>query len=661
MKSTAALGRLVVFGALFVLSCATASAQTAGQEGTPRYVTSDACGGCHDAAMAAWRTSHHAWAWRMPSDDTVLGDFNDARFDEGGHITSFTRDGASFLVETEGQSGATETFEVTGTIGVAPLQQYLVETSQGHSQALDVAWDHLEKRWYHLYPGQALAYEDGLHWSGSYKNWNARCAECHATGYEKNYNAEDRNYTSRQAETGVGCEACHGPGEAHVAWARDPAAFDSTRWQGLNAQGLTVNFGRLGPETEIQLCAGCHSRREPLGANSPLPGTPFHDAYRLALLRAGLYHPDGQIIDEVYVYGSFLQSKMYAKGVRCSNCHEPHSGALRAAGNAVCAQCHSPAGNAEFPSLKPTDYDAPAHHFHQPGSAGSQCTSCHMIERVYMGIDGRRDHSFRVPRPDLSVALGTPNACTDCHQDKTAQWAAREVETRFPGSRHRGSHIAESLAPLWAGQVTPERLQHLFAIAADAAIAGIVRASALDALVPYASPALAREAAVFLSDPNPLVRTAAISLQQPAEPVVRLQRLAPLFQDERKSVRIEAARTTIDLSPEGLAPIPALAMQGARNEFQESLLAKADFPEAQLAMAGSRLVLRQFREAEIAFREAVRLDPQLVQAWTMIARLRMAHEDPAGAEEALQKGLEANPGDKALEDLLTALVSTSAE
>ena len=335
-----------------LMSCIPASALTAGKEATPAYATSDSCSRCHEAATAAWRSSHHAWAWRLPNAESVLGDFKGAQLLEGDRMTSFSRDGTSFLVETEGRSGKTETFEITGAVGVAPLQQYLIETGRGHVQALDMAWDHLEKRWYRLYPEQDLSYEDGLHWSGPYKNWNARCAECHATGFEKAYDTEERSYASRQAEIGVGCEACHGPGEAHVAWAEDPDSFEANGWHGLDAPGLTVSFTAPEPETEIQLCASCHSRREPLGADSPLPGTPFHDAYRLALIRPGLYHPDGQIKDEVYVYGSFLQSKMYAKGVRCTNCHEPHSGALRAEGNTVCTQCHSPAGNRDFPSLR---------------------------------------------------------------------------------------------------------------------------------------------------------------------------------------------------------------------------------------------------------------------------------------------------------------------
>ncbi len=108
-----------------------------------------------------------------------------------------------------------------------------------------------------------------------------------------------------------------------------------------------------------------------------------------------LYHADGQQRDEVYNWGSFLQSKMYASGVTCSDCHDPHSGKLRAEGNALCAACHLP-----------SKYDAAAHHHHKPGSAGAACVACHMPTTTYMVVDPRHDHSLRVPRPDLSVKFG---------------------------------------------------------------------------------------------------------------------------------------------------------------------------------------------------------------------------------------------------------------
>ena len=614
---------------------------------SPAYVGSAACSGCHAAETSNWKTSHHAHAWMEPGPETVDGDFGDATFTHDGRTSRFFKRDGDYFIETDDAPDGKTIFKVTGVGGITPLQQYLVETEPGRLQSFDVVWDQVRKRWYHLYGTDAPSPGDGLHWSGPYKNWNSRCAECHATGFEKNYDPASRRYSSIQAEIGVGCEACHGPGEAHVARAEDPQSHARSPFPGTGETGLLIDFSQDLPQTEIQQCAGCHSRREAFEDGNPLPGMPYHDAYRLSLLREGLYHADGQILDEVYVYGSFLQSKMASKGVRCSNCHEPHSGQLRAEGNAVCTQCHGPAGNGAFPSLTAKLYDDPSHHFHEAGTPGAQCKSCHMIERVYMGIDGRRDHSFRVPRPDLSRKLGTPNACTDCHADQSAAWAAAEIEKRFPVSSHRGPHFGEVFAG--ARQNAGASAADLLAIAAQTSFPGIVRATALDLLLPIATPDLAEDAAEHLQDKDPLVRAAAIALQQQVPPQDRLQRLSPLLADPVRSVRIAAARLLLGTPVSQLTGAAREAGAEASKEWQQSLLNKADFPEVHLVLGGSALVMRNFQAAVAAFEEATALDPQLVDAWVMQVRIRSALGDMAGAQLALQKALLANPGNPALE------------
>lgn len=630
---------------LFLIAAGSTAAESA--EGLPAYLGSPVCTTCHQDEAEAWTTSHHAHAWMEPGPETVDGDFNNAEFTARGRTTRFYTENDAYFIETDDTPEGRKTFKVIGVAGIAPLQQYLVETEPGRIQSFDVVWDQAEKRWYHLYPDQELKPSDGLHWTGPYKNWNARCAECHATGFQKNYSQRERNYSSRQEEIGVGCEACHGPGEAHVAWARDKESYAKSPFPGTGENGLLIEFTEVLPETEIQQCAGCHSRREAFEDGNPLPGTPFHDAYRLSLLRQGLYHADGQIQDEVYVYGSFLQSKMYANGVRCTNCHDPHDGRLKAQGNAICTQCHSPAGSEAFPTLTKKLYDDPSHHFHETGTEGAECKSCHMIERTYMGIDGRRDHSFRVPRPDLSARLDTPNACNDCHADKPAAWAAAELEQHFPDSPHRGPHFSEVFAD--AQQGTGVRAEDLLAIAQQTSLPGIVRASALDLLLPSATPAYAENAAVLIQDPDPLVRAAAVALQQQAPPPERIQRISPALSDSAKAVRLAAARL---VATAGIAHMPDALSQAAANatgEWQQSLANKADFPEIHLVLGGTALVMRNAQAAIAAFEEVARLDPQMVNAWVMLVRIRLAIRDVAGAQLALQKALVANPGDPVLE------------
>lgn len=626
-------------------------ATAAHAEGAPvhssEYAGSQTCIGCHQSQAESWASSHHALAWTEPTPETVLGDFDDSVFEHRGHKTRFFRDNDRFLIETTDFPGSMTVLPVVGVAGIAPLQQYLIETEPGRLQSLDIAWDTERGRWYHIYPDQELPPEDGYHWSGPYKNWNARCAECHATGFQKNYSLRTRSYQSIQAEIGVGCEACHGPGAAHLAWAKGDAA--TSEGADIVAKGLMSPMVGVSGEAMMQQCAGCHSRREPFEEGNPLPGTPYHDAYRLALLRDGLYHADGQILDEVYVYGSFLQSKMYSKGVTCTDCHDPHSARLKADGNAICTQCHSPAGNPEFPTLVKRAYDDAAHHFHIPDTEGAACVSCHMIERTYMGVDGRRDHSFRVPRPDLSVSIGTPNACNDCHDDRDAAWAAASIAERYPSSAHRGPHYGETFAAARAG--TPISRPDLLRMAHHDAFPAIVRANALDLLAQYSDAELAEETVTLLEDTSPLVRSGALRLQQGAGEPERSERILKGLADPVKSVRIAAARQALSLDPRLLPADAAPTVRSASSEWQSTLAAKADFPEAHLTLGGTALGMRNLAAAKAAFSEAVALDPQLVEAWGLLVRIHLAENDLAEAERTLQRALSLVLNDPELLDL----------
>ncbi|TLP57652.1 hypothetical protein FEE96_19965 [Parasedimentitalea maritima] len=631
----------------------------------PEYVGSETCTSCHAEAAEDWKGSHHALAWTAPSDETVVGLFDGRSFSHQGTTSRFSKEDGRFLIDTSDVKGGPQQYEVVGVAGIEPLQQYIVETEPGRLQSFDVVWDVEQNRWFHLYPDQELTADDGLHWSGPYKNWNARCAECHATGFEKNYDPKTEMYQSRQVEIGVGCEACHGPAQAHVEWAETGVPVDVTKWAGTNDIGLLINLpsddsaeaelrgylagtqqrlSRLSQtETQIQQCAGCHSRREPFEGGNPLPGTPFHDAYRLSNLREGLYHPDGQIEDEVYAYGSFLQSKMYANGVTCTNCHNPHTAEVKLEGNALCGQCHSPAGNPDFPSLALKEYDDPSHTFHAEGSTGAECKSCHMIERTYMGVDGRRDHSFRIPRPDLSLQTQAPNACNDCHDDQTYGWAADAVASWYPNSAKRGPHFSQILAK--GRNDLRGQGEALVGLAEYDALPAIVRATALDMLVPLTNPALATRLEPLLSNPEPLIRVAAISIQRGAPETERSARLVGLLGDPVKAVRIAAARGFLGMR---IAYMPEKMNQDlnvAMGEWQTSLAAKADFPEAQLVLAGIGLTTRRMDVALNAFGEAVEMDPQLTQAWVMMIRIHDALGDRQAAIETVHNALEKNPND----------------
>ena len=608
-------------------------------------IGSAACVDCHQDVAEAWEGSHHALAWTSADAAHVRADFGDTTFALGDMTAEFRLSDGVYGVQVTETDGSVTDYKVHSVIGVAPLQQYLLETEPGRLQSFDVVWDVERAEWFHLYPDQDLPPDDGLHWTGPYKNWNGRCAECHATGYHKNYGSRTDRFRSTQAEIGVGCEACHGPGAAHLAWTEGQEVTDT----GLDSVGFSMTFDMDNRDGYVDQCAGCHSRREPMGDGNPLPGTAYHDAYTLSLLRPGLYEADGQIRDEVYVYGSFLQSKMYAQGVGCGNCHDPHGADLLIEGNGLCTQCHSPAGNAAFPTLRKAAYHTPDHHFHETDSAGAQCVSCHMAERVYMGVDGRRDHSFRVPRPDLGAQVGAPDTCTDCHSDRTQDWAATEIAARFPDSQHRGFHYGETLA---AGRQDPQAAaEALLTLALDDTQPGIVRASAAELLGTAGLATLPDLAVPLLTDPDPLVRAASARLQAAAPPATRAARLMPLLSDPLRMVRVETARSMLDMSLQGLRPSQSAFVRAAMEEWQRSMMTRLDYPETHLVLAGLALSQRNAQAATAAFRTVVEMDPQRAEAWVMLVRIAHATDGPRAARSVLEDALAILPADPALAQL----------
>ncbi|WP_198174317.1 tetratricopeptide repeat protein [Mesorhizobium xinjiangense] len=626
-----------------------AAATTAlADEKTPGFAGSAACGTCHEPQFDAWTDSHHGWALREPTPQNVLGDFDDATFEHKGVVSRFFREGDTFYVETDGADGKLARFEIRYVVGVEPLQQYLVELDGGRLQALDIAWDTEAGRWYHLYPQEDVPAGNGLHWTGPYKNWQARCAVCHQTDFRKNYDPKSRSYQSTWSELTIGCEACHGPGEAHIAWAEKDAGYDAGHWTGLASHGLIAPQGRNRQAIEQDMCGPCHSRRETLGPNSTLPGEPLGDHYNLSTLGRGLYFADGQQDEEVYILGSFLQSKMHDKGVTCSNCHEPHSGELLAEGNAVCTQCHNEAGREEFPSLVLKDYDSPDHHHHPEGSAGAQCVSCHMPERDYMVVDGRRDHFFRVPDPLLSDKVGSPDACLSCHEGRDAAWAADAIEQWAPDRPPADHHDAMLFDAVRRDGPTPERVAELAALSRDTSKPAIVRASALHEIGDRLDEETRQSLAELLADGSDIVRQAAVRLWRSAPPPERAQRLQPLLDDPVASVQVAAALELASIPPDALPEESRTALGTALDALRASMTAKADFPETQMAIGGLAMSTRNWAAAEAAFAEAVFMDPQLVQAWLTRARIAGALGRRGDARDILTAARAKNPDEPAI-------------
>ena len=639
------------------LLLAAGAARAAASDEAPTYVGSAQCQGCHEAQYQEWRGSHHDLAMAEPTAKTVLGNFTNQTFTQHGVTSRFFRREGRFYVNTEGPGGALQDFEIKYTFGWTPLQQYLVEFPGGRLQALPIAWDSRPKkeggqRWFHLYPNERIAPDDELFWTRPSQNWNYMCAECHSTDLRKNYRRDEGRYETAWAEIDVACEACHGPGSRHLGWARKEPRDDADATRGLSVRLRDTDGGawsmdaergiakRTVPrttQTQLETCARCHSRRASL--HEPyVHGRPIGDTHRVSLLEDRLYYPDGQIRDEVYEYGSFLQSRMYAAGVTCSDCHDPHSLRLKAPGNGVCLGCHRAAR-----------YDVPSHHHHQAESPAAACVECHAPSRLYMVVDARRDHGFRVPRPDLSAAFGAPDACTGCHKDKHAAWAADAVAGWYGPARRDGTErLAQALKAGRTGAADAE--DQLAALAGDAGQPGIARATALAGLRDLATAASLMTLRRATGDSDPLVRRAAACALEGLDPTRRLVLGAPLLADPVRDVRIEAAVALAAVPRQSLSPEQAISLDKAIGEYEAAQRLNTERPESDLNLGLLHTALGSADKAEAAYRAAIGKDRGFVPAYVNLADLLRAQG--RSAEAVLREGVAAVPRAAALHHAL---------
>ena len=650
------------------------------------YIGAQTCAGCHQTEYRRWQGSHHAQAMLPAAEQTVLGDFRDASLTYNGVTSTFFRRDGKFMARTDGPDGTVQDYEIAYTFGVDPLQQYLIGFPDGRYQALGIAWDSRPKeqggqRWFHLYPDQQLTHKDPLHWTGMQQNWNYMCAECHSTNLRKNYDPQLKRFNTTWSEINVSCEACHGPGADHLAWASkegDWQKLDRTKGLAialderrgalfslrvLAMQGLNLATAALNPPPSVlrtakpasalpsapriasreqELCARCHSRRGQFWEEYVF-GKPLLDTHRLALLTPDLYYPDGQIKDEVFEHGSFLQSKMQAKGVSCSDCHEPHSGQLRAAGGKVCLQCHLAA-----------KYATPQHHFHPTDSKGADCVACHAPTTNYMVVDLRHDHSFRIPRPDLSVTMGAPNACTQCHGDQSASWAAEQVK-KWHGKTPVGhQQFAETLYS--SALDAPGAPELLRALLKNPDQPNIARASAVSRLGERLNPAGFESIRPLLTDPDPLLRSTAARALEALPPELKVRFLLPLLDDPVRLVRIDAARALASVPQESLNEIQRRAVQRGIAEYTAAEMTNADRPESFLNIGLIAIDQRQFDQAEAAYRAALELQPDFTQAAVNLADLHRLQGHDADGEKTLRQALALDPQNAAAHHALGLLL-----
>ena len=559
---------------------------------TEGYLGDASCVSCHQEAFKSWQGSHHDLAMQLVTEESVLGNFDSIHASLDGVNYFFFRKGSDFYVKVKEIDGSENEFKIAYVFGFTPLQQYLVDFPDGKKQVLRVSWDSLKNKWFHQYAGDEIAVTDWLHWTRGAQNWNTMCAECHSTNLKKNYFVEKDSFHTTYSSINVSCESCHGPGLKHVNWANSDQS-EKNKWV---IEGKDQN-------TQLNMCAPCHARRAKLTKNL-VPGLTFEDQYMVQNISSEYYHEDGQILEEDYVYGSFLQSKMHAQGIKCSDCHNVHSLELKFTGNKLCLQCHVP------------DYDTQKHHFHKENTEAAQCINCHMTGKHYMGNDFRRDHSFRIPRPDQSALYGTPNACNECHAEKSEQWAADSVVKWY--GKDRNPHFSDYLILSQREGLGPEDRKKLDTFINDLNYPFIARSTVINSLS-YSNEAQVTALLTALKDSAAIVRYNALLQFRGMNPSDRMSIARAHLNDSIRLVRIGSAQLLIGFDATGWGESEKLLLDKANGELQEMLYSNADFATGRLQLGDYYMQLNDVKTAIRHYEMALKKDTLLFPVYSNLA------------------------------------------
>lgn len=582
------------------------------------YVGDQSCKKCHATEFKEWKQSHHYMSMLPPNDSTVKGDFNNVTFTADGVTSRFYKKGAKYFINTEGDDGKNHDFEVKYIFGFTPLQQYLVQFPGGRMQVPRLSWDVNKKKWFNQYAGQNIPSHDWLHWTGNAQNWNTMCATCHSTNLRKNYDIKTDTYKTSYSIINVSCESCHGAAKQHIDF------INGDYKSGSRVAGSYMKLAKNAKQLEeLNTCAPCHARISEING-SHIGSSEIMDNYIPQIPDTEFYHADGQVNDEDYIYTSFLQSKMYHKGVTCSTCHNSHSVKLKRSGNQTCTLCHIP-----------TQYDVPKHTFHKTGTPASECKNCHMPGKLYMGNDLRHDHSFRVPRPDLSVKYGTPNACSNCHKDKSEKVLANAI-VKWYGPK-RVYHFAEDLIP--GSHIDAQSEKHLNNLIDNKFVPKIIKATATFYLGSIPTQTSLNTILARLASKDAQIRYRALRSLASFPIESWIESVGPLLSDKVRAVRIAAADLYIIIPKEQIPSNYLKTFSSAQIELEKSLRFQTDFSTGNVMLADYYLKLKDFPNAEKFYLRGLKKDSNMNYALLNLSAVYNSQGKNAQALHALELAL----------------------
>lgn len=636
------------------------------------FVGSKACINCHEQAYQDWQGSHHDMSMKHADNKSVLGDFNGATLASqdkpSEKLSTFFKKGTQFWVNIKGDDGKFHDYQIKYTFGYEPLQQYMVEFDDGRVQLIPFAWDSRPKaeggqRWFNLYPDMTEKHQE-FFWTNTGQNWNYMCADCHSTNVDKNFDIKTNTYNTTFSEINVACESCHGAASEHLTWATESNLLSKGKSETTNktivsnGKGLsrdlsksvqnwqvkdntkTLSAKSIEHSQQVVVCAQCHSRRTQISNNDHVKGNAFGERYLLDLISSTNYHPDGQVYNEDFVYGSFLQSKMYKNGVVCSDCHNPHTAELKLPIETLCLQCH-----------QSDNYASTQHHKHPENSTGAQCVNCHMPETTYMEIDARRDHGFHIPTPNLAQKLGTPDTCLSCHDDKDSQWSSSKVNAWYPNSSVEAEKDFVAVFSAINLALNEQQLQgvssELSRIAQTISYAGIIRASALTKMASVSNTNTIIAIARAVKNPDENIRLGAIEGAQNMAGAEKWRILSPLLKDKILAVRVNAAFALASLWQNLSAPQKE-QLSPALDDYIESQNFNNDRGFSHSNRGIIAAYQGQYDQAIKAFRQGIAIEKHFAQTYLNLSQVYYQRGENQKSIDILKQGTSANPDDASL-------------
>lgn len=557
-----------------------------------------------------------------------------------GTSVSVAKRGSEYVVSTDGPAGTQQMFRVESVIGHAPLRQFLVSFPGGRLQTLEASYDTRSNEWFDVFGKEDRRPGEWGHWTGRGMNWNSMCATCHNTRLRKGYEEVSDTYHTTMAESAVGCEACHGPLEEHNNWQKK---FGKSR----QADPTLPHWPK---QRATDNCGFCHARRAELTGDFK-PGDDFLDQMRPTIVDSSeTFYADGQVHEEDYEYAPFLGSRMYSRGVQCSDCHDPHSAKLKLPGNWVCMRCHN-GSYTNAPLIDPVGHshhkvfgygssgevlttDLTGYREEQIRETGGQCVNCHMPQTTYMQRHRRHDHGFTIPDPLLTKQAGIPNACNRCHQDNDANWAAKYCDEWYGAKMDRPSRARALL-------VSAARRNDA---SAPAGLVGMLstddisywRAAAAGLLTAWAGdPFVRQKLTSALNDTNALVRLECVAALESSAPLPEVtQALRRRLADPVRAVRVAAAwacRAQVDTP------------SSAGVDLSRFMSVSADQPAGQMQQGSWAMARGDLLLASEHYHKAVAWDPNSAVSRHDYAIVLARLNHPTEAIEQLQAACRLEP------------------